>query len=213
MPFPVQLERSAVLTGGAPAPAPLLLLLHGFGSDERDLPGLTAHLPARLGWASLPGPFPASPYPGAPGRAWFPITTPGSPDPEPVHAATVAILEWLDQTVPADRPVVPLGFSQGGLMVTQLLRARPERFAAGVVLSGFVLAGEQPHDDELAAVPVFWGRGDTDGVIAADAVDRTDAWLPAHTKAAVRVYPGLPHSVSAAELADVATFLEAALTA
>lgn len=213
MPPAVELDRSAVLTGGAPAPAPLLLLLHGFGSDERDLPGLTAHLPAALGWASLPGPFPASPYPGAPGRAWFPITTPGSPDPEPVHAATAAILEWLDQTVPADRPVVPLGFSQGGLMVTQLLRARPERFAAGVVLSGFVLAGEQPHDDELADVPVFYGRGDADGVIATDAVERTDAWLPAHTKATVRVYPGLPHSVSAAELADVATFLEAALTA
>ena len=29
----VELDRSAVLTGGAPAPAPLLLLLHGFGSD------------------------------------------------------------------------------------------------------------------------------------------------------------------------------------
>ena len=63
MPLAVELDPSAVLTGGAPAPAPLLLLLHGFGSDERDLPGLTAHLPARLGWASLPGPFPASPYP------------------------------------------------------------------------------------------------------------------------------------------------------
>ena len=213
MSYALELERSAVLTGGAPAPAPLLLLLHGFGSDERDLPGLTAHLPAGLGWASLPGPYRASPYPGAPGRAWFPITTPGSPDPAPVHAATAAILDWLDQAVPADRPVVTLGFSQGGLMVTQLLRARPERFAAGVVLSGFVLPDEQPHDDELAAVPVFWGRGDADPVIAGDAVARAASWLPAHTKATVRVYPGMPHSVSAAELADVASFLEAALTA
>ncbi len=198
----MNLDRSAVLTGGAAAPAPLLLLLHGFGSDERDLPGLTAHLPAGLGWASLPGPFTAGP-----GRAWFPIATPGSPDPAPVHAATAAVLDWLDEAVPADRPVVPLGFSQGGLMVTQLLRARPARFAAGVVLSGFVLHDEQPHDDELAAVPVFWGRGDADQVIAGDAVARTAAWLPAHTDATVRVYPGMPHSVSAAELGDVARFL------
>ena len=204
----MNLDRSAVLTGGAAAPAPLLLLLHGFGSDERDLPGLTAHLPAGLGWASLPGPFTAGP-----GRAWFPITTPGNPDPAPVHAATAAVLDWLDEAVPADRPVVPLGFSQGGLMATQLLRARPERFAAGVVLSGFVLADEQPHDDELAAVPVFWGRGDADQVIAGDAVARTAAWLPARTAATVRVYPGMPHSVTAAELADVAAFLTDVLAA
>ena len=33
-----------------------------------------------------------------------------------------------------------VGFSQGGLMATQLLRTRPGRVAATVVLSGFVQA-------------------------------------------------------------------------
>ena len=53
-----------------------------------------------------------------------------------------------------------VGFSQGGLMATQLLRTRPGRVAATVVLSGFVQAAPQPADEQLAAErpAVFWGR-------------------------------------------------------
>ncbi|MEK8225152.1 hypothetical protein NKG05_01970 [Oerskovia sp. M15] len=60
------------------------------------------------------------------------------------------MLAWLDANVEPGTVVVPVGFSQGGLMVTQLLRTAPERFAAGVVLSGFVLDGPLPGDEALA---------------------------------------------------------------
>lgn len=206
----IRIDDAAVLRGGsAAAGAPLVLLLHGFGSSERDLPGIMPHLPGTLAWASLRAPLPL----GNGGNAWVPITVPGRPDPGLVDASTTAVLEWLDEHVAETTPVIPLGFSQGGLMATQLLRHRPERFAAAVVLAGFTLDGVLPGDTELASVrpPVFLGRGDADQVIAADAVIRTDAWLPGHATLTRRTYGGLGHGISAEELADVSGFLDGAV--
>jgi phospholipase/carboxylesterase len=99
--------------------------------------------------------------------------------------------------------------SQGGLIATQLLRTRPERVAATVVLSGFVQAAPQPADEQLAAErpAVFWGRGARDPMIPADAIERTRQWLTAHSTLTERVYPGLAHGISNQEIADVRAFL------
>lgn len=124
-------------------------------------------------------------------------------------AATAAIWEWVDANVPAGTTLIPVGFSQGGLMATELLRTRPERVAATVVLGGFVQGAERVGDAGLLETrpPAFWGRGEQDGVIAAHAVARTEGWLPAHTTLTRRLYPGLGHSINAAEADDVAAFV------
>jgi phospholipase/carboxylesterase len=192
----------------AATPPAVALLLHGYGSNERDLAGLVPMLGLQLPWASLRAPLPAGP-----GTAWFEITTPGSPDAAPVEAATAAIWAWVDEHLDATTRVVPIGFSQGGLMATQLLRTRPERVLAPVVLGGFVLGARQPADAELAASrpAVFWGRGADDRVIAPHAIVRTSEWLPAHSTLTERVYPGLAHGIDARELADVREFLTRSL--
>jgi phospholipase/carboxylesterase len=192
----------------AATPPAVALLLHGYGSNERDLAGLVPMLGLQLPWASLRAPLPAGP-----GTAWFEITTPGSPDAEPVEAATAAIWAWVDEHLDATTRVVPIGFSQGGLMATQLLRTRPERVLAPVVLGGFVLGAPQPADAELAASrpAVFWGRGADDRVITPHAIVRTSEWLPAHSTLTERVYPGLAHGIDARELADVREFLTRSL--
>jgi phospholipase/carboxylesterase len=193
------------------ATRPLLLLMHGYGSHENDLAGLAPYLPAGFDWVSLRAPIGISPG----GFAWFPITVPGRPDAAPVVAAADAVLQWLHDNVDPATPVVPLGFSQGGLMVTQLLRQAPERFAAGVVLAGFTLDAALPGDEILAATkpPVFFGRGDADQVISAETTARISAWLPGHSTLTEKVYPGLPHSISGEELADVSAFLTEVLQA
>lgn len=192
----------------AAAPPAVALLLHGYGSNERDLAGLVPMLGLQPPWASLRAPLPAGP-----GFAWFEITTPGSPDAAPVEAATAAIWAWVDEHLDATTRVMPIGFSQGGLMATQLLRTRPERVLAPVVLGGFVLGAPQPADAELAASrpAVFWGRGAEDRVIAAHAIARTGEWLPAHSTLTERVYQGLAHGIDARELADVREFLSRSL--
>lgn len=193
--------------GSAPAAAPTVLLLHGYGSHEHDLAGLAPALDLTGPWASLRAPIDMS----GGGAAWVPIDTPGNPDPAATTAATESIWAWIDENVAAESPVVPIGFSQGGLMASQLLRTRPERVAATVVLGGFVLGAPQPADATLLETkpPVFWGRGAEDRVIAPHAIERTTEWLPSHSTLMERVYPGLAHGIHAAELADVRAFLDA----
>lgn len=183
------------------------LLLHGYGSNEHDLTGLVPALGLTLPWASLRAPVEL----GNGGAAWFTITTPGNPDAEPVAEATAAIWAWVDANLASTTRIVPIGFSQGGLMASQLLRTRPERVLAPVILGGFVLGHAQPGDDVLAErrPPVFWGRGAEDRVISAPAIGRTSAFLPEHATLVERVYPGLAHGIDAAEAADVRNFLAA----
>lgn len=185
---------------------PVALFLHGFGTDEGDLPGLAPLiLPPGMPWASLRAPL-ALPTGGF---AWFPIERPGDPRPEPIERATAAVWHWTDAMLPADARVVPIGFSQGGLMAVQLLRTRPDRVARPVSLSGFALSAAQPADEALAETrpPAFWGHGDADPVITPAAVARTAAWLAGHTADAEHRYAGMGHTTTPEELADVHAFL------
>ncbi len=182
---------------------PLILLLHGYGSNEGDLFGLAPYLPLDAVIASLRAPRAAGP-----GFAWYDL------DPE-LNASRIdggdsaarGILHWLDTQNPSSVGVI--GFSQGGAMAVHLMRHAPERFAWAVSLAGFVLDGDAPADARLAAQrpPVFWGRGTADEVIPARFVDHAQAWLPNHVELTERIYEGLGHAVSESELNDVLAFL------
>lgn len=192
-------DHEAALSAGAS----LVVLLHGYGSHERDLAGLTPYLPAGAVTAALRAPLPAGP-----GFAWFPLAEPGVPDADAVTASALGVLDWLD-VLGATGPVVPLGFSQGGAMALQLLRLAPRRFAGAVNLSGFAVGGSLEGDAVLAerTVPVFWGRDEADPVIAPVAIERTNAWLPRHALVTRELYPGIAHGISREELDDVHAFL------
>lgn len=205
---PLHDVRSANWDRGAAAGA-VMLFLHGFGSNENDLGSLAAPLGLDLPWAALRAPLEL----GNGGAAWFQIATPGVPDAAPVEAATEAIWAWIERNVDPAAKIIPIGFSQGGLMTSQLLRTRPERVLATTILGGFVLGGPQPADDVLAEQrpAVFWGRGAEDRVIAPVAIERTTGFLPGHSTLAVRTYPGLAHSISMDELDDVRSHIAAQL--
>lgn len=185
---------------------PALVFLHGYGSNEQDLPGLASWLPRHLPWVSVRAPLPMGPQ----AAAWFPLTLPEEPAQSPADEATAALWDFLDDTLPS-RPLIPVGFSQGGLMALQLLRTQPERVAATVVLAGFVTEEGNTADAALAErqPPVFWGRGDADQVIWPAAVARTATWLEEHADLTSKVYGGLGHSVNEQELRDVTAFLHA----
>jgi phospholipase/carboxylesterase len=201
-PTVVQWSRPA----GERAGTPLLVLLHGVGSNERDLMGLAPGLASEWTLASLRAPLRVGP-----GFGWYPLSTPGSPDPVAVDAGLEAVLAWLDGVAGDHGRIGLLGFSQGASMALQALRTRPTGFAFAVGLSGFVVPGvTDGRDEALATVrpPVFLGHGDADPVIPPAATARTAEWAAAHTAVTERTYPGLPHAVSAEELADVRAFID-----
>lgn len=199
----MRIDADAVLESGPEDAEGLLVLLHGRGADARDLlPVAEAlRLPDRV--ASLPGPVP---WQG--GRAWV-EATPDADGQAFMEPAAQAVLDWLDARPSTPGRVRLLGFSQGGALALQLLRAAPERFAAVVVLAGFVPTLHDPRDDAVSRIRprAFFGRGAIDPVIPRDAVARTAEWMEAHTALEEHEYPMLGHAVSPAELADVAAFL------
>lgn len=195
------------------ADRPLLVLLHGYGADEKDLFALADFLPGDVVFAAVRAPL-APPWP-APGYSWYPIEDVtdvelADRDPTRVTAAASAVLEWLDAAAAPAQKVGLLGFSQGASVAIQALRLRPDRFDFAVNLSGYAAPGPLPRDAELADanLPVFWGRGARDDVIPPALVDHTAQWLPQHSDLSGRVYPGLTHSVSEEELSDVRTFID-----
>ncbi|WP_313280068.1 alpha/beta hydrolase [Timonella senegalensis] len=189
---------------------PLVVLMHGMGSNEDDLAGLAPFLPQEYGVVSLRAPLG---FMG--GYAWFhPTQTPAHPDPAQVQDAAEAVLAWLDANVAPTTPVALMGFSQGGAMVSQLLRSRPERFIAGVMMSGFVSAAALPTDDafKAAQLPIFIGRGDVDPVIPMDSFEFASDWLHERSLLTEVVYNGMAHGICEPEMTNIAHFLEYAIS-
>ena len=198
------------------ADRPLLIMMHGYGSNEGDLFSLAQFLPPEFVVASLRGQNASGP-----GFTWFHIT----PDPvtgmlnrdiNEVNSSTESLLAWigdLEAEVGELSRIAVLGFSQGGVMALQLLRHAPERFNAGIVLAGFAVDDETPsgreRDARLAAVlpPVFWARDPHDPVIHPDLVAFTRKWLPEHSDLDARLYSNVGHSISVEEIEDVVVFL------
>ncbi len=193
-----------------PESGAVVLFLHGFGSNEHDLSTLAEPLNLGLPWASLRAPLEL----GNGGAAWFQIITPGVPDAAPVEQATEMIWAWVNENLDPGIKIIPIGFSQGGLMASQLLRTRRERVVATTILGGFVLGAAQPGDAYLVErrPAVFWGRGQQDQVIAPVAIERTSEFLPQHSTLTERIYPDLAHGMNADELLDVRSHVESQLT-
>lgn len=197
------------------ADRPVVLLMHGFGSNETDLAGLTGYLPTEFRYVSLRAPLDV-----AGGFAWFPLTMHGAKlAATGSRVAARAVATWCREV--GVEPVGAIGFSQGGAMAIELLReAELPSLEWAAVLSGFVVDGHPDSDepDERDArlhtmqPPVFWGRGDRDMVISPEMVASTLAWMPAHSTAQIEIYPNLMHSISPDEIADLSAWLHERLT-
>ncbi|CAB4952742.1 unannotated protein [freshwater metagenome] len=189
---------------------PVAVLLHGYGADERDLPGIMSALPD-LAWVSPRAPEKTQ----VGGWGWYETVDPLNPSTEELLDATATLWEWIDAFLPETSPLVVIGFSQGGLMATQLLRTRPSRLLATGILAGFVGQGSMPADEELLALKpkVFYGRGVEDMAITRDAVASLNGWLQSHTRAVTKTYPALGHSIDQRVLQDLSKYLEPLLGA
>ncbi|WP_104063572.1 luciferase family protein [Arthrobacter sp. 4R501] len=153
---------------------PLVVLLHGRGADETGIIGLAGHLPPGPSYAAVRAPIPAGG-----GYAWFANRGIGRPVAESLTQTMAWFREWLDQTAPAGRQVILVGFSGGAAFAGGLLLADPQRFAGAAILYGTLPfdAGVPTSPARLAGVPVFIAQGETDTVIPRELLDRTWTYL------------------------------------
>ena len=195
------LDESAVVRGGA-QDAPIVLLMHGLGSDERDLASLVPFLPPVFEYVSVRGIFRY-----VQGFAWFDM--PVAPDrPEAIETSAAAVEEWIAEQ---DRPVVgAIGFSQGGAVALQLLRRDPHALRFVVNLSGFPFPAAMQGDTALAEVrpPALWGHGGMDPLYDPEREQAVREFMGAHTALEEERRPQLGHAVDEIELRAVAAFLQ-----
>jgi phospholipase/carboxylesterase len=164
-----------VATYGSSDPAaPLVVLLHGRGSNEADIIGLASHLAHGPAYAAV-----RAPIAEGGGYAWFANRGIGRPVAESLAQTMAWFRTWLDEVAPAGRPVVLVGFSGGAAFAGGLLLQDPQRFAGAAILYGTLPfdAGVPVTPARLAGVPVFVAQGDQDSVIPRELLDRTWTYL------------------------------------
>ena len=199
--------------GGGQTSPPLLLLLHGVGSDEQDLFALAPYLDERFLVVSARAPF-ALDYGG---YGWFRIEfTPRgmAADNEQAKESLRLLPGFVDELVGAygadARRVYLMGFSQGAMMSLALVLTRPEKVAGVVAMSGRLprqVVESEPDRDALKGKPFLVTHGLYDPVLPVEngrAVRDHLAALP--VELTYREYP-MQHEVSAESLRDVAGWL------
>jgi phospholipase/carboxylesterase len=205
--MPAEITEIAWSADGADrAGTPLVVALHGRGSDESAMVALATYLPAGFTVAAL-----RAPIAEGGGFAWFANRGIGRPIEESIKDTAGAVFEWLDDVREQHSHIFLLGFSGGTAMAGGLVFLDPQGFTGAALLSGTLPwdAGFDTSDDALADLPIFWANDEADPVIPRELVGRSEEWLRTKSGAALteRHYPGLGHSISLEELTEVSAFL------
>jgi phospholipase/carboxylesterase len=197
---------AAVETYGSTDPAdPLVVLLHGRGSNEREILGLAAHLPAGPEYAAV-----RAPIAEGGGFAWFANRGIGRPVADSIRSTMDWFRGWLDEVAPAGRPVLLVGFSGGAAFAGGLVVDDPRRYAGAAILYGTLPfdAGVTTDTGRLANLPVFVAQGDDDHVIPRELLDRTWTYLLAECGAPTVAHrqPG-GHQLTAATVRELGDWI------
>ena len=193
--------------GSTDPAAPLVVLLHGRGSHEREIIGLAEHLPDGPAYVAV-----RAPIAEGGGYAWFANRGIGRPVATSLAETTSWFREWLDGIAPEGRPVVLVGFSGGAAFAGGLALQEPGRFAGVAVLHGTLPfdAGVPVEAGRLTDLPVMVAQGDSDQVIPRELLDRTWHYLLEESGAPTVAHrdPG-GHGITPAALHELASWVAA----
>jgi len=205
--FPTPVVASA---GATDPRAPLVVLLHGRGSNEHDILGLAQHLPTGPAYAAV-----RAPIAEGGGYAWFANRGIGRPVAHSLRATMDWFRRWLDDVAPEGRPVVLIGFSGGAAFAGGLVLDDPTRYAGAAILYGTLPfdAAVPTTPARLAGVPVVVAQGEQDTVIPRELLDRTWRYLLNESGApTIARRDPVGHSIAPEALATVGGWLAERLT-
>ena len=196
--------------------SPVLLLLHGYGSNEEDLVGLAPHLNPNLVSVSVRAPH-ELPF----GRfAWFNIEWAEDGirfDYDQAHESLQQVAALVDQIRQDLDPsgIVIAGFSQGASMALAMGLDRPDAFLGVAVLSG--LCGEElmpSNPESVRGLPVFMSHGCQDDMISIEQVRAAKPLLDAYpVDLTYREYETMGHTIDGDCMVDLKTWLGGCLPA
>ena len=164
----VSVVRESILS----SKAPLLVLLHGYGSNENDLFSFAAELPKELCIIALRAPNGLEPY----GHAWYAINFDANQnkwnDVEQAKESMAIIMNCVNSaqslydTDPSN--ISLLGFSQGCILSIALALNHPEKFKNIIGLSGYICKEflNDPQDEKAYKHLNFYcSHGSSDQII------------------------------------------------
>ena len=190
---------------------PVLLLLHGRGTNEDDLLSLADYLDPRFFIVSVRAPFKFEE--GFGGYTWYDLQGIGTPHPEQFSESYERLTQFVSD-VRENYPVDPqrmfmLGFSMGSIMSLALSLTKPELIRGVVAHSGYIPENTSLKFawDRLQNLSLFVAHGVDDPVIpvhlgrrAQDLLSKTQADLT------YKEYP-IPHTMSEQSVSDLADWL------
>jgi len=211
------LRFEQVIPPGVEDGAPLVVLMHGRGSDRFDLLGLAPLLAPGAVVVSAEAPHPGMPWGYGPGWAWYRFLGRNRPEPESFEASQRALHQFLAE-LPEKLPVRtgPLvlgGFSQGGVMSMAYALRNPGAAPRVMNFSGFLAdhPSVRPTPETVRGTRFFWGHGTHDPSIPFElAVEGRAALREAGAELEAFDYP-IGHGIAPEEARDAREWLERAL--
>ncbi|MBE0390541.1 phospholipase/carboxylesterase [Flavobacterium sp. 7E] len=193
---------------------PLLLLLHGYGSNEEDLFSFATELPEEYYVVSARAPYNMQ-Y-GS--YAWYAINFDADEnkfsDNEQAKSSRDLILKFVDEliaTYPIDpKNVILTGFSQGAILSYAVALSHPDRISKVVALSGYVndeIIANNYQNNDFSKLKIFHSHGTVDQVIPVDWARKTSPFLEKlNINATYKEYP-IGHGVSPQNFYDFKSWL------
>lgn len=164
--------------------APLVIMLHGYGSNEEDLFGFASELPDTVFVISVRAPYPLPPY----GNAWYAIHWDNSSgkfsDDEQAIASRDKIAGFIEEAIeayPVDpKKVTLLGFSQGTILSLAVALSYPEKIKNVIGLSGYInpaILKEGFEKKDFSGLSIYSSHGLADQVIPVEWARKTKPML------------------------------------
>ena len=164
--------------------SPLIIMLHGFGSDENDLFSFASELPDHYTIISLKAPIPMQPY----GNAWYNIYFDSADgkfsDTEQAIKSRDLIRDCIDEitekyNVQKDN-ITLLGFSQGTILSFSVALSYPEKIKNVIGLSGYInedILLDGFENNNFHNLNIYTSHGSVDQVIPVDWARKTEPFL------------------------------------
>lgn len=163
---------------------PVIIMLHGFGSDENDLFSFSNELPKKFAIISLKAPIAMQPS----GNAWYNIYFDNAKgkfsDDEQAIVSRDLVVKCIDEIIEKynvnPEKITLLGFSQGTILSLAIALSYPEKIKNVIGLSGYIneeILKPGYKENNFSNLKVYTSHGNQDQVIPVQWAQKTKPFL------------------------------------